>query len=144
MAGALLDTSVLIAAGESLDLELPPSAAISVITLGELIAGVRLARGRRPREERLARLAAVRRAFLPIPIDQEVAERYGDVLAAARRRRRTVKATDLLIVATALASGRTLYTVDRAQASLARLVEARVRGSQPTGPRPSGTGPRTR
>jgi predicted nucleic acid-binding protein len=126
VAGALLDTSVLIAGSESLELELPPSAAISVITLGELVAGVRLARGRRTREERLARLAAVRRAFLPLPVDQEVAERYGEVLAAARRRRRTVKATDLLIVATALAAGRTLYTIDRAQRALARLVDAPV------------------
>jgi toxin FitB len=131
MAGALLDTSVLIAAGESLGSELPPSAAISVITVGELVAGVKLAPTSTRREQRLARLAAVRRAFLPIPIDQEVAERYGDVLAAARRRRRTVKATDLLIVATALASGRTLYTVDRAQASLARLVDAPVIGTAP-------------
>lgn len=127
MAGALLDTSVLIAAGESMALELPPRAAISVITVGELVAGVTLARGARRREERLARLAAVRRAFLPLPVDEEVAERYGELLAAARRRRRSVKATDLLIVATALASRRALYTLDGAQASLAQLVDAPVR-----------------
>jgi toxin FitB len=129
VAGALLDTSVLIAAGEPAGLELPPSAAISVVTLGELVAGVRLARAGTRRDQRLARLAAVRRAFLPLPVDEPVAERYGEVLAAARRRRRTVKATDLLIVATALASGRTLYTVDRAQASLARLVDAPLSGA---------------
>ncbi|MGH2715992.1 MAG: type II toxin-antitoxin system VapC family toxin [Pseudonocardiaceae bacterium] len=127
MARALLDTSVLVAADERLDLELPPSAAISVITVGELVAGVRLARSPASREERVVRLAAVRRAFLPLPVDEEVAERYGDVLAAARRRRRAVKATDLLIVATALASRRTLYTLDGAQASLAQLVDAPVR-----------------
>ncbi len=92
---------------------------------------MRLARNPRRREERRRRLAAVRRAFLPLPVDEEVAERYGEVLAAARRRGRTVKATDLLIVATALATDRTLYTLDGAQASLARLVDAPVRTPAP-------------
>jgi toxin FitB len=123
--GALLDTSVLIASDLAAD-ELPPTAAISVISLGELHAGVRLARADRARRLRQSRLDAIRRAFAPLPVDEAVAERYGEVLALARRRRRTAKATDVLIVATAAASSRTLFTLDGAQARLARLAGVAV------------------
>jgi predicted nucleic acid-binding protein len=122
--GALLDTSVLIASDLAAD-ELPPTAAISVISLGELHAGVRLARADRARRLRQSRLDAIRRAFAPLPVDEAVAERYGEVLALARRRR-TAKATDVLIVATAAASSRTLFTLDGAQARLARLAGVAV------------------
>jgi hypothetical protein len=44
----------------------------------------------------------------------------GDLLALARAQGRASKATDLLIIATASATGRTLLTLDDAQASLAR------------------------
>ena len=65
-------------------------------------------------------LAAVRAAFAPVPVDEAVASRYGDVLAVARSQRRAAKATDLLIIATASVTGRELYTLDRAQAQLAQ------------------------
>jgi predicted nucleic acid-binding protein len=120
---ALLDTSILIAAGTR-TAALPPSAAISVITLGELRAGVALARDERTRAVRSRRLDAVRRAFAPIPVDEQVAERYGDVLAVARAQRRTAKATDLLIIATAIAHDRVLYTLDEAQTGLAQAAGA--------------------
>ncbi len=113
--GALLDTSVLIVG----PVELPPSAAISVMSLGELRAGVLLARTDVERAARRRRLEAVRAAFLPLPVDEDVADRYGDVLATARHQRRLTKASDLLIVATALATRRMLVTLDVAQAALA-------------------------
>jgi len=119
LSGSLLDTSVLIARDEAGAIELPEAAAISVITLGELHAGVRIAKGERTAGERRRRLAAVRAAFAPLVVDEAVAECYGDVLAVARAQRRTVKATDLLIIATAAASGRELHTFDAAQARLA-------------------------
>lgn len=119
MRGHLLDTSVLIAQEPPPLDELPPSAAISVVTLGELRAGVLLAPTDDVRAARRGRLDAVLRAFLALPVDETVAERYGAVLALARRQRRTVKATDLLIVATAAAEDRTLFTLDVAQARLA-------------------------
>lgn len=119
MAGSLLDTSVLIAAGVDAA-ALPDTAAISVITLGELRAGVHLARDERAASIRQARLLAVRAAFDALAIDEVVAERYGDVLAVARRERRTARATDLLIIATAAAHDRELYTRDVAQAGLAQ------------------------
>jgi toxin FitB len=119
LSGSLLDTSVLIARDEAQGLELPETAAISVVTLGELHAGVRIAKDERIAGDRRRRLAAVQTAFAPLVVDEAVAERYGDVLAVARSQRRTVKATDLLIIATAAASGRDLYTLDTAQAGLA-------------------------
>jgi predicted nucleic acid-binding protein len=121
MTRALLDTSIVIASAASLNLTTGDTAAISVITLGELRAGVRLAADPAARGLRQARLAAIRETFEPLPVDESVAEHYGDVLATARSQKRASKATDLLIIATAAATGRTLRTLDDAQASLARL-----------------------
>ncbi|HEX5584642.1 type II toxin-antitoxin system VapC family toxin [Gaiella sp.] len=123
MTAALLDTSVLISAGSALE-TLPESSAISVVTLGELHAGVHLARTDEARRLRQGRLDAVRRAFAPIPVDEPIAERFGEVLALARREGRTVKATDVFIVATALSTSRALATLDEAQANLARAAGA--------------------
>ena len=120
MSVALLDTSILIAPDAAALSSLPVSAAISVITLGELRAGVLLARDGVVEAARRARLTAVQAAFAPLPVDESVAERYGDVLAVARSQARTAKATDLLIIATAAAHGRTLHTLDERQAGLAR------------------------
>ncbi len=128
MTGALLDTSVVIAFDEAAELELPVDAAISVITLGELHAGVARARDALTRAARQARLAAVRAAFVPLLVDEHVAERYGGALARARDAGRIVKATDLLIIATASATGRNLHTLDRAQAGLARQLGLTVTG----------------
>jgi hypothetical protein len=120
MSGALLDTSVLIAPDPSMLAELPPTAAISIITIGELHAGVLLARDDTVGMARRARLAAVKAAFAPLPVDEPVAEHYGQVLALARSSSRSVKATDLLVIATAAAHARILHTFDERQASLAR------------------------
>ena len=117
MSDALLDTSIVIAGEGAVDP--PATTAISVITLGELRAGVLLATDPAVRAARQARLAAVRDAYQPLPIDESVAERYGEVLAGARAARRITTATDLLIVATAAATGRVLYTLDERQARLA-------------------------
>ena len=120
MSGHVLDTSVLIAHDDSAGLELPETAAISVITLGELRAGVLMARDETIARARSRRLSGVRAAFAPLAVDEPVAERYADVLAVARSQRRAAKATDLLIIATAGATGRELYTLDGAQARLAQ------------------------
>ena len=68
----------------------------------------------------------MRTAFLPLDVDAAVAEAYGQVLATARREGRTAKATDLLIAATAQATGRSLVTLDDRQAKLARAAGLRV------------------
>jgi predicted nucleic acid-binding protein len=114
--GDLLDTSVVIAPVHPG--ALPRNAAISVLTVAELVAGVRLARTDEQRSSRGARLDAVRAVFAPLPVDEEVAEQYGELLAFARTSRRTTQATDLLIAATAAAHDRTLITRDERQAAL--------------------------
>ena len=126
LSGSLLDTSVVIAQDEEGELQLPEAAAISVITLGELRAGVVMARDQRVAEARRRRFAAVRAAFAPLVVDEAVAERYGDVLAVARAQNRAARATDLLIIATAAAAGRNLYTLDNAQAGLAEAATVPV------------------
>ncbi len=129
MTGALLDTSIVIAFDDRADVELPAEAAISVVTLGELHAGVLRAADDRSRSARQARLTAVRAAFASLPVDETVAEHYGAALAHARDVRRIVKATDLLIIATARATGRSLFTLDRAQGALARELGLIVSGA---------------
>ena len=62
----------------------------------------------------------MRAAFVPLAVDEAVAERYADVLHITRSQNRIAKATDLLIIATAASTGRELYTRDVAQARLAR------------------------
>lgn len=112
---------MLIGGFEPSQVELPATMAISVITLGELRAGVRLARDPAARAARQTRLNAVRDLFEPIAVDEVVAEHYGDILAAARSAGRSSKATDVLIIATAAATGRVLHTLDKRQAALAEV-----------------------
>ena len=128
MSRSLLDTSIVIALDEDAAIDLPGEAAISVVTLGELRAGVLLARGDSVRAARRTRLTELRAAFAPLPVDENVAEHYGDALAHARSVGRSVKASDLLIIATARATGRTLHTLDPAQAGLARELGVVVSG----------------
>ncbi|HWY17747.1 MAG TPA: PIN domain-containing protein [Solirubrobacteraceae bacterium] len=129
LSGALLDTSVVINGLGPRQMDAPETMAISVITLGELRAGVRLAGDPSARAARQRRLVAIRDAFEPIPVDETVAEHYGDVLATARSAGRATKATDLLIIATAAATGRILHTLDTRQTALAQAAGIQVRSN---------------
>jgi len=124
---SLLDTSFVIAAAAG-DVLLPDEAAISVITLGELRAGVLRARDNAVRAERLRRLNDARSLFVAVAVDEVVAEHYGRALALARDERRGEDAADLLILATAAATDTVLYTLDSGQAKLARRLELAVHG----------------
>jgi len=95
------------------------------VSLGELYAGVLVAHDN-VREQRRRRLDDVRKLFVALPVDEAVAEGYGEVLAVARRERRMTKATDLLIIATARVHARVLHTADDRQARLARAAGAAV------------------
>lgn len=128
MSGSLLDTSILIAGARDVSAVLPASAAISIVSVGELHAGVRLARDPMVARSRGDRLRGVRAAFEAIPVDDAVAERYGEILAFARSEKRIVKATDLLIIATAAATERELVTLDDAQQRLATAAGVRCAG----------------
>ncbi len=127
MSRALLDTSFVIA-GTGGSVALPELAAISVVTLGELHAGVLRARDPAAHAGRVKRLADVRSLFVALPVDEDVAEHYGRALARARDEGRIEKPLDLLIVATASATRRVLHTLDVAQARLARRLGLVVHG----------------
>lgn len=127
MNGTLLDTSVVIAAADG-DVLLPDEGAISVVTLGELHAGILRAGHAPERERRSTRLRLIRSAFASFPVDEDVAEQYGRALAVARDEGRGQDAADLLIIATAAATDSALYTRDIAQAKLARRLGLVVHG----------------
>lgn len=103
MTGALLDTSVVVAlAQERLQFDPPTRAAISIITLCELHYGVLKADDRR-RPKRLATLDWAIGRFDALPIGNEVAPRFGQLMNAARRATGAKPdARDALIAATAM------------------------------------------
>lgn len=110
--GSLIDTSVLAGAHDVGDLA--DAWAVSVVTVGELEAGVLVARDDATRARRVALLAAVLAEAPALPIDRHIAARYGELRASAGRR----PSNDLWIAATALAHDFTLVTADEQQASL--------------------------
>ena len=125
MSGYLADTSVFVAAEQRRGLGAPPDgdARISVATLTELIVGVRRAPDGPLRVLREATLQRAR-AFIAMPYDEAVAERLGDLLAAARVQGRRAGAMDAIIAATALAHDLAVWTQDDDFAVLAELAPA--------------------
>lgn len=87
---------------------------VSVVTVGELEAGVLLAPDEPVRARRLRRLSSILAAAPVVPIGSDVAARYGELRAATGR----APANDLWIAATALASDFTLVTADERLATL--------------------------
>jgi predicted nucleic acid-binding protein len=109
----ILDTSVVIDL-EKLDAaQLPAQVAISALTMAELAAGPHATTDPDERGRRQDRLQRAEAAFDPLPFDGEAARAYGRVYAAvagAGRKARGARAVDLLMAATACASGLPLYT----------------------------------
>lgn len=95
----LLDTSVLIGAGDSDGLEV----AISAASLAELHFGVLVASNDDERARRAQRLGVIEATFEPLPIDAAVGREWGRLAAAvaARGGRPRRRAVDLAIAATA-------------------------------------------
>jgi predicted nucleic acid-binding protein len=114
MTRAILDTSVVIAAGddEALLGSLPNECAVSVATLAELHFGVVLAKTAAIRSTRLQRLGAIESAFHALPIDASVARAYATVAHAvvSAGRKPRARVMDLWIAATALVHGVPLVT----------------------------------
>jgi hypothetical protein len=109
----LIDTSVLIASEQGRALrDHPDHAAISVMSLAELHAGVLAARDASTRARRLQTLASVENSFDPLPVDPNVARRFAELAVAAREDGRRAPVADLLIAATASVHGLPLYTQD--------------------------------
>ena len=110
----LLDTSVFIARETGRPLgELPAHVAVSVVTIGELQLGV-LAAEEAPARARRADTLALARAADPIPISEAVMVAWARLVRECRRAgiHRTVKLTDALIAATAIAHGLPVITQD--------------------------------
>jgi predicted nucleic acid-binding protein len=110
--GSLIDTSVLAGARNIGDFT--EDWAVSVVTVGELEAGVLIARDDTTRARRVALLAAVLAEAPALPVDRHIAARYGELRASASRQ----PSNDLWIAATALAHDFTLVTADERQAAL--------------------------
>ena len=112
-ARGLLDTSVLVADDVSV---LPGQLAVSVVSIAELHFGVLAARTPEVRAVRLSRLTRLQRRFDPLPVDDAVADSYGQIAAhaAAAGRQPRARTLDLLIAATAHAHGAVLYTRNEA------------------------------
>lgn len=109
----LLDTSVVIDLERLDPSNLPIAVAVSAVTMAELAAGPHAASDADERGRRQDRLQRAEAAFDPLPFDSEAARAYGRIYAAvtaAGRRARGARALDLLIAATACASGLPLYT----------------------------------
>lgn len=106
---AVLDTSVVIATDIG---PLDGDLGISAITLAELHFGVLVARDSATRAQRLRRLSILQRRFDPLPVDEAVANSYGQLAAAVVEAGRQPRARtmDLLIAATAHAHDARLYT----------------------------------
>ncbi|MDP9069690.1 MAG: type II toxin-antitoxin system VapC family toxin [Actinomycetota bacterium] len=109
----LVDTSVIVDL-EHLDPDtLPAELAVSAVTMTELAAGPHATHDPDERARRQDRLQRAEAAFDPLPFETEGARAYGRVyaaVAAAGRKARGARAVDLLIAATALASGLPLCT----------------------------------
>jgi predicted nucleic acid-binding protein len=111
---ALADTSVFIAdeTGRPLHLEaLPDEIAVSIITIGELRAGVLVAADVATRDRRLSTLVAAL-DLQPIPIDERIAEKWAWLRVALRDNRQRMPVNDSWIAATALALDVPVMTQD--------------------------------
>lgn len=118
--GSPIDTSVLVGTagvGERVE-----EWAVSVVTVGELEAAVLIAEDETSRARRVALLAAVLSEAPALPVDRQVAARYGALRAASGRQ----PGNDLWIAATALAHDFTLVTADERQAALPLVRSALV------------------
>jgi predicted nucleic acid-binding protein len=113
VARGVIDTSVVIDLERVVARDLPAELAVSAITLAELAAGPHATTDPEERARRQDRLQRAEATFEPLPVDAAVARAYGRIyagVASARPKARGARSLELLIAATALASGLPLYT----------------------------------
>ena len=114
MSRGIADTSVFIAreSGRRLaETDLPDELAISVITIGELRAGVLAAVDVETRDRRLATLSEAL-TLDPLPIDQSVAEAWARLRVLFRDMQKRMPVNDSWIAATAMSLGVPVVTQD--------------------------------
>jgi predicted nucleic acid-binding protein len=128
VSAGLADTSIFIASelGRPLRVDaLPDRLAVSVITVGELRAGVLAAADLETRDRRLATLAAVL-GLDPVPVDEAVARAWARLRVALRDVGRRMGVNDSWIAATAIALGVPLVTQDDNHDGIPGLTVVRV------------------
>lgn len=128
MSAGIADTSVFIAreTGRPLAIELlPERIGVSVITIGELRAGVLAAATLEARDRRLATLSEASK-LEAIPIDERVAEAWARLRVTLRDAGLRMGVNDSWIAATALAHGVAVITQDQDYAAVAGLELIRV------------------
>lgn len=111
---AIAGTSVFIAleSGRPLDIgALPDELMVSVVTVGELRAGVLAAEDVESRDRRLATLTQVL-ALEPVPVDERVAEAWAKLRILLRDSHQRMPVNDSWIAATALAMDLPVVTQD--------------------------------
>lgn len=124
----LADTSVFIAAESQRPLDhaqMPDELAVSVITIGELRAGVLATADVSVRDRRLTTLMRAL-ALTPIPIDADVADAWATLRVMLRDRGLRMPVNDSWIAATALALGVPVVTQDADYVDLPGLSVIRV------------------
>ena len=128
MTRGLADTTVFIAreSGRQLDeSSLPGELAVSVITIGELRAGVLAANAVRVRAQRLATLTVAMRLD-PVPVDEDVAAQWGRLRVLLRDSAQRMPVNDSWIAATAMALNVPVVTQDDDYVDLDEVAVIRV------------------
>ncbi|MGD0876175.1 MAG: type II toxin-antitoxin system VapC family toxin [Acidimicrobiales bacterium] len=128
MSRGIADTSVFIAreSGRPLaETDLPDELAISVITIGELRAGVLAAVDVETRDRRLATLSEAL-ALDPLPVDQSVAETWARLRVLLRDMQKRMPVNDSWIAATAMSLGIPVVTQDEDYVEVPGLKIVRV------------------
>lgn len=114
MTTGLADTTVFVALESGRETRfdrLPDRLAVSVVTIGELRAGVLVATDTTTRDRRLATLTAAL-ALDPVPIDQAVAETWARLRVSLRDVGLRMPVNDSWIAATAMTLGIPVVTQD--------------------------------
>jgi len=124
----LADTTVFIAreSGRPLDrAALPSEIAVSVITIGELRAGVLAANDVETRDRRLGTLTAAL-VLQPVPVDDGVADSWATLRLLLRDSGQRMAVNDSWIAATALTLGVPVVTQDHDYVNIAGLDVVKV------------------
>jgi predicted nucleic acid-binding protein len=128
MTGGLADTTVFIAreSGRSLRVDaFPDRLAVSVITIGELRAGVLATADLASRDRRLSTLAAAL-SLDPVPVDERVAEAWALLRVTLRDMGLRMPLNDSWIAATAMTLGVPVVTQDDDYVSIPGLAVIHV------------------
>ena len=128
MIDAIVDTSVLIARESGRVVEttaLPDLLAVSVITIGELRAGVLASDDVTVRDRRLSTLLGALELD-PVPVDTAVADAWARLREAMRAQGRRMPINDSWIAATAIAHSVPVVTQDDDYADVPGLTVIRV------------------